>query len=180
MHATSHLLKRQESTRPAFFRAYDNCSGPREWRVNAAAKVSVGRPDVRGKCCVGCPTRPQCANMFAYSTSLFAGCCHTVTKSVGRRQSLAYSCLGLGYSPRGTESGTGCGLGKVPPIYRGTACGISLRGNRAHRDAPISPAGPDARCLAWTGGGREEVPFEQEWKRVSGYTGRGADDGTKN
>jgi len=24
------------------------------------------------------------------------------------------------------------------------------------------------RCLAWTDGGLKEVPFEQEWKRVSG------------
>jgi len=26
----------------------------------------------------------------------------------------------------------------------------------------------DGRCLAWTNDGLKEVPFEQEWKRVSG------------
>lgn len=29
----------------------------------------------------------------------------------------------------------------------------------------------DGRCLAWTAHGLKEVPFEQEWKRVSGRTG---------
>lgn len=32
------------------------------------------------------------------------------------------------------------------------------------------------RCLAWTGDGLKEVPFEQEWKRVSGRAGGGGDD----
>ena len=27
------------------------------------------------------------------------------------------------------------------------------------------------RCLAWTDGELKEVPFEQEWKRVSGRSG---------
>jgi hypothetical protein len=34
----------------------------------------------------------------------------------------------------------------------------------------------DGRCLAWTGDGLKEVPFEREWKRVSGRARRGSDD----
>ena len=30
----------------------------------------------------------------------------------------------------------------------------------------------EGRCLAWTGDGLKEVPFEQEWNRVSGCMGR--------
>ena len=36
----------------------------------------------------------------------------------------------------------------------------------------------DGRCLVWTNDGLKEVPFEQEWKRVSGRAGRGANDAT--
>ena len=36
------------------------------------------------------------------------------------------------------------------------------------------------RCLAWTDDGVREVPFEQEWKRVSGRAGESTDDGTSN
>lgn len=32
----------------------------------------------------------------------------------------------------------------------------------------------DGRCLAWTDNGLKEVPFAQEWKRVSGRAGRGS------
>lgn len=32
------------------------------------------------------------------------------------------------------------------------------------------------RCLAWTDDGLKEVPFEQEWKRVSGRTGGDGND----
>ncbi len=34
-----------------------------------------------------------------------------------------------------------------------------------------------ARSLAWTGDGLKEVPFEQEWKRVSGRAGGRNDHG---
>jgi hypothetical protein len=38
----------------------------------------------------------------------------------------------------------------------------------------------DGRCLAWTGDGLREVPFEQEWKRVSGRIGGRQDDDDSN
>ena len=34
----------------------------------------------------------------------------------------------------------------------------------------------DGRCLGWTTDGLKEVPFEQEWKRVSGRAGGGGND----
>lgn len=36
----------------------------------------------------------------------------------------------------------------------------------------------DGRCLAWTQHGLKEVPFEQEWRRVSGRAGGCGDDAT--
>lgn len=36
------------------------------------------------------------------------------------------------------------------------------------------------RCLAWNAGGMTEVPFEQEWKRVSGRAGGSENDGISN
>ncbi len=38
----------------------------------------------------------------------------------------------------------------------------------------------DGRCLAWTNDGLKEVPFEQEWKRVSGRARGSEDNGAGN
>lgn len=38
----------------------------------------------------------------------------------------------------------------------------------------------NGRCLAWNSGRLTEVPFEQEWQRVSGRAGGSQSDGVRN